>query len=87
MEWCCLQCQGCTQGVKSRIPHASSWLLLNVGAPALLGVNETLLAQERESVLDRAIANVVTLHERPLGRQELPRLDLPRFDYATKDVR
>lgn len=59
----------------------------DVGTAALLGVDETFLAQQRESVLDCAIADVVALHERSLGRQELPRLDLPRLDYAAKDVR
>lgn len=41
-------------------------LVYHVGTAALLGVDETLLAQQRESMLDGAVADLVSLHQRPL---------------------
>lgn len=73
--------------VGANLRAVSASALHDVSAAALLGVNETFLAQQRQSMLNRAVADLVTLHERPLARQQLARADLARLDHGPQDVR
>jgi hypothetical protein len=61
--------------------------LPNVDASADLGFNQTFLPEPGKRTLDCPVAHFVPLHERALGRQQLPLADLPRLDHGAQDVR